>query len=151
MVEALYCGCWVSRFQSLSCLLFSCITDDRLGGGCLRHLLFTRSSSRRGSRHPRANAVAPGPIWTPLLPVDDSGRTFRGVRKETSLRRPACRAKVISEASSRMRGRATCQPSRRAPPTTPIPNRPSKRPYARDYKANSAKSVGVSCASVACA
>lgn len=37
----------------------------------------------------RVNAVAPGPVWTPLNPADKSAKDIRGFGKKTDMKRPA--------------------------------------------------------------
>ncbi len=37
----------------------------------------------------RVNAVAPGPVWTPLNPADQAAEKVRAVRQATDFKRPA--------------------------------------------------------------
>jgi NAD(P)-dependent dehydrogenase (short-subunit alcohol dehydrogenase family) len=37
----------------------------------------------------RVNAVAPGPVWTPLNPADKSAKDIRSFGEKTDMKRPA--------------------------------------------------------------
>ncbi|MNR04871.1 General stress protein 39 [compost metagenome] len=51
---------------------------------------FTRSlAANLAEQGIRVNAVAPGPVWTPLNPADQSAEAIKAFGKHTDLGRPA--------------------------------------------------------------
>jgi NAD(P)-dependent dehydrogenase (short-subunit alcohol dehydrogenase family) len=53
------------------------------------HAFTMALASNMVSRGIRVNAVAPGPVWTPLNPADQSAKKVAGFGKSSAMGRPA--------------------------------------------------------------